>query len=295
VVPPSAVRSRDLQDVAFWAYRTEQRGRCAVLTRFIARKSVKTVGIEYQDMRSILTALKKELPAGRDSLLILGDAYIHFTPESYVDLAKDVGVELASVPHTLNPFTLGQSLGFSVVETLDINEKASLKIDLQQEIPADLLGTFDCLIDAGVLFWCYDPGAALRNIFKLVKDQGLIIHITAVSGHYGRGYYNIHPLLFEDFYLTNHCQYVHSSYRAKPARRGIVDRIKSILGSRREDLVSYSSRPGNVYLNESMATHVSFGSIPKSPECNMIPNNVVGTFVFKKLASSEPKGPIRLC
>ena len=253
------------------------------------------MGIEYQDMKSVLTALKHEAPAERHNLLILGDAQIHFTTQSYVDLAKDVGFALASVPRDLDLFSLGNSLGFSRVESLDINGKTSLSLDLQQEIPAGLLGQFDCLIDAGVLFWCYDPAAALRNIFRLVRDRGLIVHITAVSGHYGRGYYNIHPSLFEDFYLANQCDFIHASYRAKPARRRFAGRIRSLFRNTRDaELVSYSFRPGNVYLKKATAAHISFGDSQALPESNLIPNNVVGTFVFRKNASGEPRGPIRL-
>jgi len=253
------------------------------------------VGIEYQDMKSILAALKHAAPAARRNLLFLGDAQIHFDAGSYVDLAEDVGFELASVPRTLDLGTLGNSLGYARVESLDINGKASLNLDLQQEIPAALSGQFDCLIDAGVLFWCYDPAAALRNILRLVRDGGLIVHITAVSGHYGRGYYNIHPSLFEDFYRINQCDFVHASYRTKPARRNWVGRIKSLFRNTRDaELVSYSRHPGNVYLKKATATNISFGDRLALPESDLIPNNVVGTFAFRKNASAEPRGPIRL-
>lgn len=254
------------------------------------------MGIERHDMRSILLALRQELAAPRGKLLILGDAKIHFTPGDLVALAAEMGVNLAAIPETLDPFALGQALGFQSVDTLDINGKASLNVDLQAGMPQDLLGKFDCVIDAGVLFWCYEPGAALKNIYRLVKKGGLIAHITAVSGHYGRGYYNIHPLLFEDFYLSNHCEYIHSSYRTKPRHSAFTGRLRSLLTFMGlDDSVSYSFRPGNVYLDRSSVKRITFASTLRLPESSMIPNNVVGTFVFKKLETAEPKGPLRLC
>lgn len=180
------------------------------------------MGIELNNMRQIFDALKSAPALGTNRLLILGDAHIHFSVQQYVELASQVGYSLRSVPKLLTPDSLGGSLGFATTDTLDVNGKASLTFNLQHEIPADLLGQFDCLIDAGVLFWCFDPGVALKNIFKLVRKHGLLVHITAVSGFYGRCFYNIHPLLFERFYLINGCEYLGASYYARPRQTPLL-------------------------------------------------------------------------
>lgn len=248
------------------------------------------MAIEFEDLRSILLVLRES--ARRESLLILGDAAVFVDPAAYERLAASLGYPLTFTPDRLDPFTLGASLGFARTETLDVNEKASLTVDLHQDVPDDLVEAFDCLIDAGVLFWCFDPASALRNILRMVRPDGLIVHITAVSGHYGRGYYNIHPLVLEDFYLSNRCEFVRSSFRTKFRLGGLLGRLASRLGL--ENTVTLHHRPGHVYLAESRLNRLSFAPRYRAPfERNMIPNNVLGVFVFRKLAGGEITFPIR--
>lgn len=248
------------------------------------------MAVETEDLRSILLALR--VSENRESLLILGDALIHVAPSRLEQLAAEVGYPLAFVPHQLDPFTLGAALGFARTETLDINGKASLTVNLDEEVPAQLIGAFDCLIDAGVLFWCFDPATALRNILNMVRSGGTIVHITAVSGHYGRGYYNIHPLLLEDFYLGNRCTLKESSFRTKFRADGLLARATSRL--RITNTVTRYREPGHVYLAESRLNRIGFGQRYRAPfEANLIPNNVLGVFVFQKNNGGEIVNPVR--
>lgn len=251
------------------------------------------MGIELNNMRTILQALQNLPLSQRRRLLILGDVHVHFSVERYVDLAHEVGFELLSVPQSFSPVSLGESLGFQQTDTLDINGRASLTLNLQHDMPAALLGQFDCLIDAGVLFWCFDPGLALKNVFRLVGMNGLIVHITAISGFYGRCYYNIHPLLFESFYLGNACEHLTSSYDARPRAvsrfRRLMERLHLL---RRSVDVTYNSKPGGIYLSEGTGRTLGFGSQLKLPESDVVPNNAVGTLVFKKCQDVEPVEPL---
>lgn len=258
------------------------------------------MGIEYQDMRAILRVLKRESPMPSGKLLVLGDAVIHFTPGELRDLAAQEGVVLHTLPESLNPLSLGISLGFSQVETLDVNGKASINHDLQQPLPTELLGQYDMVIDAGVLFWCFEPGQVIKNIFRLAKVNGLIFHITALSGYYGRGYYNIHPRLFEDFYLSNQCVFIESSARTKPMLSGweqLNRRLASFLGLVADSLpgVSYSGSSGAIYLGRVRHGYIEFATMLSTPEPDMIPNNVVSTFACRKTIAVEPSGPLQIC
>lgn len=258
------------------------------------------MGIEYEDMRSILRVLKREMPKPTGNLLILGDAIIHFSPQSLQVMASDVGVDLQEIPLELTPFTLGKSLGFQKVETLDINGKAMINLDLQKSLPLELIEKYDFVIDAGVLFWCFEPGMVLQNIFRLISKNGLIFHITAISGYFGRGYYNIHPRLLEDFYLSNGCSYIQASYRTK-ARLSVFQKIYGktvrLLGIKqnRDEGISYCYQPGEIYLYEAKRNRIKFTRELVMPEPEEIPNNVVGTFAFRKLKMGEPTGPLQIC
>lgn len=258
------------------------------------------MGIEYQDMRAILRVLQHEMLAPSGRLLILGDAIIHFSPGDLQRLASQEGVKLQALPDKLTPFSLGKCLGFSEVDTLDINGKASINLDLQMPLPQDLVGHYDFVIDAGVLFWCFDPGAVLKNIFRLSNLNGVIFHITALSGYYGRGYYNIHPRLFEDFYLSNQCVFIQSSFRTKPRlnrSQKIFGKLKSLLrqSGECEEGVSYSDAPGAIYLKSAFQNRIAFAMIPPIFEADMIPNNCVSTFACRKTRETEPSGPFQIC
>jgi SAM-dependent methyltransferase len=186
------------------------------------------MAFEYEDLRTILPALAT-LEHKRE-LLVLGDATFHVGPSAYASLAAEANIELAFVPSNLDPSSFGESLGFKQTETLDANGKASINANLNEEVAPELAGRFDCVIDAGVLFWCFDPAAVFRNVLRMTRPGGIIAHITAISGHYGRGYYNVHPLAFEDFYLLNGCRYLGASFRPKFRSWRVVDGVLRRLG-----------------------------------------------------------------
>ena len=252
------------------------------------------MAIELNNMRTVLGAMALSPPEGRGRLLILGDAQILFSGEQLVELAREAGYKLHAQPSgTLGPVELGRVLGFAATDTLDVNGKASLTLNLQQEMPSELTGRFSCLIDAGVLFWCFDPGVALKNIFRFVAPGGVFIHITAVSGFYGRCFYNIHPLLFESFYLQNACEYVGSSFYPRPRATSLMQRLKRVFSrGRAVQELSYVSSPGNVYLDEASASYLSFRGNLRRPESEVLPNNAVGTFAFRKMKDVQPQEPL---
>lgn len=255
------------------------------------------MGIEHQDMRALLEALQKGKinPCGR--LLILGDAIIHFDAELLKQVSDQVGFVLADIPQTLDAFTLGKALGYLSVDTLDINGNASIKLDLQEDLPLDMLGKYDAIIDAGVLFWCFDPGLVLRNIYRLAAPNALIFHITALSGFFGRGYYSIQPRLLEDFYKSNQCHFLRATYRARP-RLKLFGRLKQYVKSRlgyakpEEFCVSVSNDIGAIYLREASQTEIGFQMVLSPLEVDMIPNNAVYTFACCKSVGFNPVAPL---
>ncbi len=256
------------------------------------------MGIEHQDVRALFRALKRNGLKRDGRLLILGDAVIHFRYPHLSSIAREFGEELLRVSDDLTPYLLGEALGFDSVDTLDINGKATITLDLQQELPQYLLGRYDMVIDAGVLFWCFDPGLVLKNILRLLKPGGIAFHITAVTGYFGRGYYNIHPRLFEDFYLGNRCIFLQSSFRTKP-RASLLERIwrfKTRLFSIEDGSefgVCYVDTTEKVFLGAASRISIQFEKKLKYPEAQTIPNNVIGTFAFRKTTFDRIDEPIQ--
>jgi SAM-dependent methyltransferase len=140
---------------------------------------------------------EKIFPGG--SVLILGDCNF-FTSWSSGNSALD----RAKFQETYN---------LDRVETVDIAGNPSIRLDLQDTVPPELQGQFDMVIDAGTLFWCFDVPAVLENCLRMLKDRGTMAHICALTGHFGRGYYNIHPKLFKDFYEQNGFEIISTEVR----------------------------------------------------------------------------------
>lgn len=251
------------------------------------------MAIEYEDLRSILRGLTAT--PTRERLVVLGAApNLFFSAADLVGLAHETGYALAETGSgELNVGGFARALGFESVDTVDVSPEATLRFDLQQSVPADLHGRYDAVVDCGTVFWCSDPGAALRSTFLLARPGALIVHIVGITGHFGRGYYNIHPLLIEDFYRANGATLLESTFRTKfSVGGGVAGRILWRLGVRNS--VARYTRSGHVYVQLGRANRIAFGASPALPrEPNLLPNNVIGVFVVRKGESRDPVMPVR--
>jgi len=93
--------------------------------------------------------------------------------------------------------------GLKRVETVDAFGTPSILMDLSNEPPQTLRGQFDLVIDAGTLYNCFDIASVFKNCFEMMKDKSVIIHHSALTGYFGRAYYNLHPSLFNDLFEQN--------------------------------------------------------------------------------------------
>lgn len=94
-------------------------------------------------------------------------------------------------------------MNFSRAETLDVAGNPTIRADVTQPLPAGLAQAFDMVLDIGTLYWIFDTASAWRNCLAMLKSRGLIAHYSALTGYFGRGYYNFHPRLFVELYGTN--------------------------------------------------------------------------------------------
>jgi hypothetical protein len=125
----------------------------------------------------------------------------------------------------------------------------------------------------------------------MTRPGGLIVHVCAATGFFGRGYYDVHPLLFDDFYAANGCELIASSVRPRYRPRGILASVSHRL--RLRDRVS-ERRSGDVYVTKSRLNRIELGpSLPAEGEPLFLPNNVLGTYCFKKGEDRPVQMPIR--
>src|SRR5579871_2893198 len=86
--------------------------------------------------------------------------------------------------------SFGRLCGFSSVDSLDISGAPTIRADFYDEVPTERREAFDLIIDAGVLYWCFDVALAWRHILDMLKPNGIMIHQSALTGYMGRGFYS---------------------------------------------------------------------------------------------------------
>lgn len=224
---------------------------------------------------------------------MLGNANVLASADELRELAAWADLDLRAWEGPLDVFALGRALGFETTETLDVAGSPSILHDLHIPVPDDLREQYDCVLDAGVLFWCADPAAALKNVFRMTRAGGVIAHSVAVSGFYGRAYYSVHPRLLEDFYLGNGCAFVTAAYRARAAAPAAASSLLRRPRKAAEPRLSSNDAPGGVYLVSSGPDGVAFGRRgPGFRDPPTMPTNVQGVLVFRKGATREPDLPV---
>jgi len=257
------------------------------------------LAIELTDLHEIVCVLKDRPKIERGRLLFLGSAEVHITKEIFRELLLKHGIDADVPDEKITPFSLGESLGFHITETLDINGQASITHDLMQPVPENLLERYDMIIDAGVLFWCFNPGVALGNILSMLRVGGDVVHITAVSGFYGRGYYNIHPKLLDDFYSANQCNLISATFRSRrrpeTLLRSLFKRLRATRFGRSENLFHGRSKTfGHVFLRQDGWFSYTFSPEAPAEFLYFIPNDVIGVLAYRKLRYATAVSPVLL-
>ena len=264
------------------------------------------MAIEIQDIKSILSAIKCSPNIRLNRCLILGDAKIYPTYGQIKKYANSINFKLIeSAVEELDAISFGKCLGFSIVETLDINDQATIQQDLTKEIDKMLLDKYDLIIDAGVLFYCFEPGLALKNVYRMLRNEALVVHITAITGFFGRAYYNIHPRVLIDFYNLNGGEFLNFDLRARPYNLRISNLIISVFNKLFKNYFSNTfvdlshTKKANrnfIYYYDSIFAKLVFSNVELMVERRRINNNSLGTFAFNVIKKdSVVKNPVLFC
>ena len=152
-------------------------------------------------------------------LLLLGQADVYFSQTHLVRMARTARVTLArDIPITasqapvlaakgyLSGETLFRQIGFSEIEVLDLSnfEGATIQFDLNsEETPAALCEHFDVIIDHGTLEHVFHVPNALRNLFRMLRIGGRVVHSAPSGNFFDHGFYMFQPTLFLDYYTAN--------------------------------------------------------------------------------------------
>ena len=152
-------------------------------------------------------------------LLTLGKQDVFFTSPKLEKMAEEFGVKLnknIKVTYSLNQFSkqkgyisdvfLFKALGFSEVKSIDVNdyESTDIMFDLNNnEVPKELVGKFDVIMDSGTTEHIFHIPNCLNNLNMMLKKGGRIICCLPTSNYVDHGFYMFSPTLFWDYYSAN--------------------------------------------------------------------------------------------
>lgn len=91
------------------------------------------------------------------------------------------------------------------LDSLDVVEGFGGTIihDLNVPIPEQYHEQFDFIVDGGTFDHLIQLGTAFRNVIRMLKPGGRVLHYNAASGYMGVAYVVFGPDLFYDYYLVN--------------------------------------------------------------------------------------------
>jgi hypothetical protein len=151
--------------------------------------------------------------------LTLGRQHIYFSHSDLVRMASGFGVRLHDAGEValhrdadlaargfISDTAFLRSLGFAEVKTLDYSayEGCDYVFDLNQaELPGELAGRFDVIIDGGTMEHVFHVPNALRNLFAMLRVGGRVVHMSPSSNYVDHGFYSFSPTLFWDYYAAN--------------------------------------------------------------------------------------------
>ncbi len=239
------------------------------------------MSIAIQDLK-IIKKLRSGHPFGNRAA-ILGDCTFHFQNNHLYDL---FGLEVYKGDmDSVKANTFGNALKFDTVDTFDIFGNPTVRLDLQKTIPDKYHGRYDWIIDAGTMTSCFDFISVWRNVLSMLKEKAIVIHISAMTGYYGRSYHSFQPNLFNDFYVKNNFEILTLGIRHKffieqsqtPFTK-ITNKFLRRLGLGHQEnnyLDYYFVKPSMVFLEAVKEGEMIFRKNNSRKQPSTIPNNNV--------------------
>lgn len=100
---------------------------------------------------------------------------------------------------------LFRTLGFDTVESIDADdyEQATHILDLNTAVPEEFYERYDAIYDGGTLEHVFNLPMSLKNIYRMLKPGGIVMHALPSNNHVDHGFYQFSPTLFYDYYSVN--------------------------------------------------------------------------------------------
>lgn len=160
----------------------------------------------------LLSELKRDHPELGGKVLQLGRQTVFVTPDQFIDVVEMFGLRNPDFKNIDNDSTepiddieLFASLGFDSVESIDFSsyESPTYTHDFNHPVPEELCGQYDAVYDGGTLEHIFNFPESLKNIFKLLKVGGLVMHAAPTNNYVDHGFYMFSPTVYYDYYTAN--------------------------------------------------------------------------------------------
>ena len=108
---------------------------------------------------------------------------------------------------------LFETLGYKKVESIDADdfENANYVMDLNIDVPYEFHNRFDAIYDGGTMEHIFNLPQVLKNIHKMLKPGGIIMHLSPSHNHVDHGFFMFSPTFFYDYYKTNNYEIIRSN------------------------------------------------------------------------------------
>jgi hypothetical protein len=173
---------------------------------------------------SLLAELKRDYPDLGGIVLQLGRQNVMVNPIKIFDILNHFGIK-SSIDLNLrdrsdvNDIFLFKSLGFDSVESIDFDdyEKPTYTHDFNYPIPESFHEKYDAIYDGGTTEHIFNFPESLRNIYKMLKVGGVIMHASPSNDYVDHGFYAFSPTVFYDYYRANGFEIIKSCiFEVKP-------------------------------------------------------------------------------
>lgn len=131
-----------------------------------------------------------------DTALTLGVQSMAFDPASFTAATNDDGFA-GGAP------SFFATCGYRETRALDVSdfEGAEIVFDLNRHnTPAELAGQFDLVFNGGTIEHVFHVPNALSNITRMLRVNGLAVHLNPCHNWVDHGFYQFGPTLFFDYY-----------------------------------------------------------------------------------------------
>lgn len=122
--------------------------------------------------------------------------------KKYPDKAEEIKRSTKDLHKLCDLRTVFNALGFKSVITIDINDRADIRLDLSSPIPEECRNKADLVCDFGTLEHIFDVKTVIENINSLLRKEGIVFHMSPVS-MYRHGFINFNPAFFDSLYLAS--------------------------------------------------------------------------------------------